>query len=87
MEDLVSRAVARDVAAFSQLARRHQSAVRGLLLRLTRGNHAAADDLAQETFLEAWRDSQLPRRVPVLDLALPHRLFALSDAAAQAQAR
>jgi RNA polymerase sigma-70 factor (ECF subfamily) len=55
MEDLVSRAVARDVAAFSQLARRHQSAVRGLLLRLTRGNHAAADDLAQETFLEAWR--------------------------------
>jgi len=55
MEDLVSRAVARDVAAFSQLARQHQSQVRGLLLRLTRGNHALADDLAQETFLEAWR--------------------------------
>ena len=29
--------------------------MRGLLLRLTRGNHATADDLAQETFLEAWR--------------------------------
>ncbi len=29
--------------------------MRGLLLRLTRGNHALADDLAQETFLEAWR--------------------------------
>lgn len=58
MEDsaLVERAVAsRDVAAFSQLARLHQSKVRGLLLRLTRGNHAAADDLAQETFLAAWR--------------------------------
>jgi RNA polymerase sigma factor (sigma-70 family) len=55
VEDLVERAVARDVAAFSALARRHQSQVRGLLLRLTRGNHAAADDLAQETFLEAWR--------------------------------
>ncbi len=55
MEDLVRRAVARDVAAFSALARRHQSQVRGLLLRLTRGNHALADDLAQETFLEAWR--------------------------------
>ncbi|MGZ5924191.1 MAG: RNA polymerase sigma factor [Rhizomicrobium sp.] len=58
MEDgaLVERAVAmRDVAAFSALARLHQSKVRGLLLRLTRGNHAAADDLAQETFLEAWR--------------------------------
>ena len=53
--DLVARAAARDVAAFSALARAHQSKVRGLLLRLTRGNHALADDLAQETFLEAWR--------------------------------
>lgn len=52
---LVGRAMARDVAAFSLLARQHQSKVRGLLLRLTRGNHALADDLAQETFLEAWR--------------------------------
>ncbi|HXC56417.1 MAG TPA: sigma-70 family RNA polymerase sigma factor [Rhizomicrobium sp.] len=52
---LVAQAVSRDVAAFSALARQHQSRVRGLLLRLTRGNHAAADDLAQETFLEAWR--------------------------------
>ncbi|MEI9993536.1 MAG: sigma-70 family RNA polymerase sigma factor [Rhizomicrobium sp.] len=52
---LVGRAAAKDVAAFSQLARGHQSKVRGLLLRLTRGNHALADDLAQETFLEAWR--------------------------------
>lgn len=53
---LVERAVqTRDVAAFSALTRLHQSKVRGLLLRLTRGNHAAADDLAQETFLEAWR--------------------------------
>ena len=55
MEELVERAVARDVAAFNALARLHQSKVRGLLLRLTRGNHALADDLAQETFLEAWR--------------------------------
>src|ERR1700710_2211986 len=53
--DLVAQAVSRDVAAFSLLARQHQSKVRGLLLRLTRGNHALADDLAQETFLEAWR--------------------------------
>jgi RNA polymerase sigma-70 factor (ECF subfamily) len=55
MDDLVERAVTRDVAAFSALTRAHQSRVRGLLLRLTRGNHALADDLAQETFLEAWR--------------------------------
>lgn len=53
---LVERAVGtRDVATFSALARQNQSKVRGLLLRLTRGNHALADDLAQETFLEAWR--------------------------------
>jgi RNA polymerase sigma-70 factor, ECF subfamily len=53
---LVAQAVAsRDVAAYSALARLHQSKVRGLLLRLTRGNHTTADDLAQETFLEAWR--------------------------------
>lgn len=65
MEDsaLVERAVAsRDVAAFSALARLHQSKVRGLLLRLTRGNHAAADDLAQETFLAAWRGIAAFRR-------------------------
>ncbi len=52
---LIERATQKDVAAFSALARLHQSKVRGLLLRLTRGNHATADDLAQETFLEAWR--------------------------------
>jgi len=55
VDELVSRAVGKDVAAFNLLARKHQSQVRGLLLRLTRGNHALADDLAQETFLEAWR--------------------------------
>ena len=52
---LVAETVTGDVAAFSALARAHQSKLRGLLLRLTRGNHALADDLAQETFLEAWR--------------------------------
>jgi len=44
-----------DPAAFSALVRQHQSALRGFLRRLTRGDHALADDLAQETFLEAWR--------------------------------
>jgi RNA polymerase sigma-70 factor (ECF subfamily) len=55
VDELVSRAVAKDVAAFNLLVRRHQSQVRGLLLRVTRGNHALADDLSQETFFEAWR--------------------------------
>ncbi len=49
------RAAAGDVAAFGFLVRQHQSPLRGYLRRLTRGNHALADDLAQETFLEAHR--------------------------------
>lgn len=50
-----AEAAAGDVAAFGILVRRHQSALRGFLRRLTRGDHALADDLAQETFLEAQR--------------------------------
>jgi len=44
-----------DHDAFSAIVRRHQSAVRGLLRKLTSGDHALADDLAQETFLRAYR--------------------------------
>jgi RNA polymerase sigma-70 factor (ECF subfamily) len=52
---LAREAAAGDAAAFGVLVRRHQSKLRGFLLRMTRGNHALADDLAQETFLEAFR--------------------------------
>ncbi len=44
-----------DPRAFEQLVRRHQGVVRALLRRLLRGDDAAADDLAQEAFLLAWR--------------------------------
>ncbi|MBV9548969.1 MAG: sigma-70 family RNA polymerase sigma factor [Alphaproteobacteria bacterium] len=44
-----------DAAAFTALVREHQSALRGFLRRLTKGDHALADDLAQETFLAAYR--------------------------------
>ena len=54
-ELLTRRAAAGDNAAFGALVRQHQSKVRGFLRRLTRGNAALADDLAQETFFEAWR--------------------------------
>ena len=40
---------------FACLVRRHQGPVRGLLLRLVKGDQALADDLAQETFLSAFR--------------------------------
>lgn len=44
-----------DRRAFEQLVHRHQGMVRAQLRRLLRGDAAAADDLAQETFLLAWR--------------------------------
>ena len=53
---LLSRAVHdRDVAAFAALVRMHQDKVRGFLRRMTKGDAALADDLAQETFLLAWK--------------------------------
>ena len=54
---LIARAVVQDDRhAFGELVRRHQSAVRSTLRRLTGGNIAQADDLAQETFLLAYRN-------------------------------
>ena len=54
--ELIARVLADDDRyAFGELVRHHQSAVRGFLRRLTGGRHALADDLAQETFIEAYR--------------------------------
>ncbi len=54
--ELVARVLAGDDRrAFAELVRRHQSAVRGLLRRLAPADPALADDLAQETFLRAYR--------------------------------
>ena len=53
---LVTRVLADDDQhAFGELVRRHQSSVRGLLRQLTRTDLALADDLAQETFLRAYK--------------------------------
>jgi len=53
---LIARVVANDDRhAFATLVRRHQSAVRGFLLRLCCGDGALADDVAQETFLRAYQ--------------------------------
>lgn len=55
-QSLVARALlGDDRRAFEQLVRRHQGMVRAQLCRLLNGDQAAADDLAQETFLLAWR--------------------------------
>lgn len=54
---LVARVLADDDRhAFAELTRRHQSAVRSLLRRLTRHDHALADDLAQDTFIQVYRN-------------------------------
>lgn len=53
---LIARVVADDDRhAFAELVRRHQNAVRALLRRLTCGDTALADDLAQETFIRAYK--------------------------------
>jgi RNA polymerase sigma factor (sigma-70 family) len=54
---LIARVVVNDDRhAFAELVRRHQSSVRACLRKLTAGNLALADDLAQETFVLAWRN-------------------------------
>jgi RNA polymerase sigma-70 factor (ECF subfamily) len=53
---LVARVlVGNDRHAFGELVRRHQGATRALLRRLCKEDHALADDLAQEAFLQAFR--------------------------------
>ena len=58
--ELIARVLARDDRhAYATLVRRYQSQVRSLLRRLTCGDGELADDIAQETFLAAYRG--LPR--------------------------
>src|ERR1700754_1332040 len=51
----LARARTGDRPAFAHLVRSHQSRVRLQLRRLARGDPALADDLAQETFVQAWQ--------------------------------
>ena len=44
-----------DQAAFAELVNRHQEPIRQFLRRLVSGDNAAADDLAQDTFLTAFQ--------------------------------
>lgn len=52
--DLIEAARQGSEAAFARLVDRHQRAVRAFLRRACGGDHALADDLAQETFIAAW---------------------------------
>jgi RNA polymerase sigma factor (sigma-70 family) len=54
--DLIARVLLDDDHhAFGELVKRHQSAVRLTLRKLTSGNEPLADELAQDTFLKAYR--------------------------------
>jgi RNA polymerase sigma factor (sigma-70 family) len=53
----VALAMSGDDAAFGELVRRRQDAIRQLFRRLTR-NPALADDLAQQSFVLAWKKVQ-----------------------------
>jgi RNA polymerase sigma-70 factor (ECF subfamily) len=54
---LIARCIVNDDRhAFAEIVKRHQSSVRACLRKLTAGNHALADDLAQDTFVLAWRN-------------------------------
>ncbi|MGH8243018.1 MAG: RNA polymerase sigma factor [Steroidobacteraceae bacterium] len=52
--ELVARASRGDVAAFEDLYRQNVGRVYGLCLRMT-GQPASAEDLTQDTFVNAWR--------------------------------
>jgi RNA polymerase sigma-70 factor (ECF subfamily) len=51
---LVAQALAGSQSAFEQIVRRYQRPVISLIARMT-GDHARAEDLAQETFVKAFR--------------------------------
>ncbi len=56
---LVELAQAGDASAFAALVGHHQHEVFTLAMRLVGGDHALADDVAQEAFIRAWK--ALPR--------------------------
>ena len=55
--DLIVRAMRDDDRnAFAELVRRHQSTLRASLRKMTGGQFELADDIAQETFILAWKN-------------------------------
>lgn len=89
-DDLVARVLTRrDQQAFSLLVERHQARLRGVLLHLSR-DPALADDLAQNTFLRAWRnlaDYKGPRRFGAWLSRIAYREFLMVERRARVERR
>lgn len=77
--ELIDRVVRLDDrAAFGQLVVQHQEAVRRFLRHLSRGDAALADDLAQDTFVQAYRSLERFRgeaSFPTWLLGIAHNHF------------
>lgn len=55
--ELIARVIVRgDQFAFSELVKRHQSILRASLRKMTGGHTELSDDIAQETFILAWKN-------------------------------
>lgn len=81
---LVEAAVSGSVAAFESLYRSHVGRVYGLCLRMT-GQREAAEDCAQEAFVQAWRN--LPRFEARASFATWLHRIAVNAVLAQARRR
>ncbi|NVJ48776.1 MAG: sigma-70 family RNA polymerase sigma factor [Gammaproteobacteria bacterium] len=53
---LIARALNGEQSAFSQLVAHHQSALRQFLRRISAGDYALADDVAQDSFMLAYQN-------------------------------
>jgi DNA-directed RNA polymerase specialized sigma24 family protein len=71
---LVESARGGDVTSFEQLVMRHADALYAVLRRFGLDDHEA-QEVAQETFVRAWRSlTRFEGRVPLFHVALPNRL-------------
>ena len=77
--DLIARVMRDDDRnAFAELVRRHQSVLRASLRKMTGGQFELADDIAQETFILAWKNIRHFRFEAKFNLAVSHRLQRLA---------
>lgn len=76
--ELIAGFLAGDRSAFQEMVKRHQSSIRQFLRRLTTGDHALADDIAQEVFIRMFTSLSAFRGQATLSTwlhSIAYRLF------------